>query len=151
MMTIGLWVAIVSTMLPIVGSDPSLNLAAFPAPVLGPWRVVKHYAPEGVEPDKAAIKKWMGKTAIYAPTGIKFDAEQCKKPSFKVDTVDAVTFLQDGLHIAPRRLGINDKNIKVITVSCAGKEWISPGSLLVLKDNQHLLTFWDGVFFELAR
>jgi hypothetical protein len=46
----------------------------------------------------------------------------------------------------------------VIDVECPSQRqpgpdprWQVPGAFLVVKDRDHLLTVWEGVFFELTR
>jgi hypothetical protein len=55
-------------------------------------------------------------------------------------------------------IGVTGDSVLVIEVQCpaqrrAGSDprWQVAGAFLIVKDRDHLLTVWEGVFFELTR
>ena len=96
--------------------------------------------------DEETIKNFMGKKAIYKFDMAQFDGEICNNPQYKEEVISDKD-LFEGFHIDIKNLGIPSDSIKVIEV----EDWTNPGSYLIIKDKNNLITVWDGVFFELVR
>jgi hypothetical protein len=62
---------------------------------------------------------------------------------------EADSYFWNGFRVAPSDIGINSAQVTVIEISCKGN-WVVPGSTLIVKSSDRLLTSWDGVFFELT-
>lgn len=113
----------------------------------GEWRVKKPiaYCPIYGMDDKT-INSYIGKKAIYKLDAARFDNEICNNPQYKKEIVSNEDFFV-GFHIEIKNLGISSDTIKVIEI----KGWTNPGSYLIIKNKNSLITVWDGVFFELER
>jgi len=96
--------------------------------------------------DEETIKNFIGKKAIYKFDMAQFDDEICNNPQYKEEVILDKDFF-NGFHVYIKKLGITTDSIKVIEV----KDWTNPGSYLIIKDKNSLITVWDGVFFELVR
>jgi hypothetical protein len=126
-------------------TEPSL-----PSDLFGTWKVVKHYEPGISAMDKAQADTWIGKSATYEVNAAKFEMETCADARYTIRTVDDDQFFSE-YRIPLKSVDIDVAKVSIIDVTCAGSDWIAPGSLLVVKNRDRVLTLWDGVFFELSK
>jgi hypothetical protein len=98
---------------------------------------------------------WRGRTAIYEASLARFADDSCDRPRYAVSYWSA-----NGLYGGARLmdLGIIADSVMTIAVGCptqpttgSDPRWRAPGAFLIVKDRDHLLTVFDGVFFELTR
>jgi len=101
--------------------------------------------------DKIQADSWLGKGARYERSIAEFATDRCSAPTYMLKIVDADRFFTEEFRVKAASLGIPSSKIAVVEITCGGSHWIAPGSLLVVKSKERLLTVWDGVFFELAR
>ena len=115
---------------------------------LGNWRVKGHQAPgvSAMPADTAAA--WVGRTAEYSNSRARFGTEECARPGYFSTTLAAGDFAAEFGVPAPA-LGL-EAPVTMITVRCRGG-WTVPGSRLLVRNPDLMLTPWDGVFFELQR
>ena len=122
-----------------------------PSSVGGAWKVVRWSAPGISGMRDGVADSWVGRAARFEAKLVEFGPERCEAPSYGPKSVEAENYFIEGFRIYPKELGITAKVVSVVEISCRGKQWDAPGSLLIIKDNDHLVTVWDGVFFELTR
>lgn len=118
--------------------------------VFGSWRVTGgRTCPNVCAMSDGEIAAWQGRTAFYADSLARFGTDSCSSPRYRVTVWTENDFLS-GLRSPARSFGIERDSTVVIDIGCPD-HWTAPGSLLLVKDQQHLLTMWDGVVFELTR
>ncbi len=116
----------------------------------GTWAVVGHSCPHICAMSGEAADAWLGRAMTVSATGLSFGESSCTNVSFVRTASSAADFFRDW-RVAPATLGVEQGEIEEVEVLCDGEEWIAPGSLLIVKDQNEMLTVWDGVFFELRR
>ncbi len=102
---------------------------------------------------KADIEKLLGKTITYSADLVSFFDNECKNPHYKKVTVSEDKFFED-FYVSFNRLGIKTKSIDFIDVYTdkeSKEHWESVGSTFMVKDNDTLILFDNGEFFEVAR
>lgn len=132
--------------------------AKAPAPVppfdpIGSWTVSGYSIPgiSAVTDDEARAHD--GQTVVLAPTEALSNGERCSEPKYPARAVDTEGFLATEFNLPPESLKpVAGRDLMtVVDVSCAGAAWTAFGSLLIVVDNDHVLTPWDGAFYELVR
>ncbi|PYS47588.1 MAG: hypothetical protein DMG13_27485 [Acidobacteria bacterium] len=118
--------------------------------IAGTWEVVGHVEPGISAMSNVEADSWLRKKARYENAIAEFGSERCTAPSYTKKLVNAKSYFMDEFRIQASQLGITTNEIAVVEVKCSDADWTAPGSLL-LKDQSHLLTVWDGVFFKLSR
>ncbi|WP_243121082.1 hypothetical protein [Clostridium autoethanogenum] len=112
-------------------------------PIAGTW-ILDRYVFTGdssISEDKA--KSMLGEKAEFSDKGVYFDNLICKNPSFKVKILDSKDYFQNNFKIDPSSIGIDEKYIKVVTVSSEDNffdEFIEINKNVMLK-------FTDGIIF----
>src|SRR5262245_31826969 len=114
----------------------------------GDWEVVAHHEPGISAMSTAEADQWIGRKARYSAESAQFGEQRCSSPSYDTTSLTADAFFQN-FRVPPKALDL-PVVIQVIEVRCAGR-WNGPGSRLFVKRPNAVLTFWDGVFFELRR
>lgn len=153
-MTRGMLVSLATLVLMIsAASTPQgaeLEHAAF-----GTWRVTGWNCPTDCAMTPAEADAWRGRTATYRHSLARFADHSCKDPRYSTGYWPA-----DGRYggASLLQLGVTGDSALVIEVQCksrrrAGSDprWQAPGAFLIVKDRDHLLMVWEGVFFELTR
>jgi len=125
--------------------------------VFGQWRVTGSMcAPGGCALSRAEVASWRGRVAIYSDTLARFAEHSCSRPRYTAGYWPA-NGSYGGATFAD--LGLRGDSAMVVDISCPGQpptgllkdRWEVPGGFLIVKDADHLLTIWEGVFFELTR
>jgi len=132
-----------------------------PAPaqhaVFGQWRVTGSMCgPGGCALSRAEAASWRGRVAAYSDTLAQFADHSCSRPRYTVGYWPA-NGVYGGASFAD--LGLSGDSAMVVDISCPGQpptglsgdRWEAPGGFLVVKDANHLLAIWEGVFYELTR
>lgn len=121
----------------------------------GNWRVTGSVCPTDCAIGRAEADAWRGRTATYGDSWARFANNSCNDPRYGVGHWPA-TGLYGGARLAD--IGVAADSVLVIEVRCPARpqmgtdpRWQVPGSFLVVKDHDHLLAVWEGVFFELTR
>ena len=98
---------------------------------------------------------WRGRTATYEGSKARFADKSCRSPRYSVGYWPA-----DGRYggASFADIGLTGNSAMVIEVRCPSQpqtgsdpRWQAPGAFLIVKDRDHLLMVWEGVFFELTR
>jgi hypothetical protein len=131
--------------------SPKRNDQALPFDVFGKWKVARHFEPGISSMDKTQADAWVGREACYDRTAATFGTEACTTANYVVNVVDADKYFLDEFRIEAKSVGIKPGKIHILEVTCNDSDWIAPGSLLIVKNKEQLLTVWDGIFFELVR
>jgi hypothetical protein len=121
----------------------------------GMWRVTGSMCPGECAIHRAEADTWRGRTASYEDSVARFADKSCERPRYNVSYWPA-TGLYGGARLTD--LGVTADSALVIEVRCPSQpptgpdpRWPVPGSFLLVKDRDHLLMVWEGVFFELMR
>jgi hypothetical protein len=116
---------------------------------LGRWRVVGHHAAGVSALSPREADAWIGREAVYTRATAGFAPDTCLGPRYITSTI-SLSELAAGFRVRPEDLQIAAANVQVIDVRC-GSGWSAPGNRLVVITPNRLVTFWDGMMFELAR
>jgi hypothetical protein len=121
----------------------------------GSWRVTGSTCPTECAISRVEADAWRGRTARYEESGVRFAEISCKGPRYNVSYWPA-TGLYGGARLTD--LGITADSVLVIDLQCptqprtgSDPRWQVAGSFLIVKNRDHLLAVWEGVFFELTR
>ena len=121
----------------------------------GSWRVTGSMCPAECAISRAEADAWRGRIATYENSLVRFAENSCKGPRYNVGYWPA-TGLYGGARLTD--WGITADSALVIDLECptqprtgADARWQVPGAFLLVKDRDHLLAVWEGVFFELTR
>lgn len=125
-----------------------------PAPpgLAGVWTIVAHHIPDIAGMTAAQADGWIGRS-LRLGSEIVSEGARCSRPSYTTVALDRDTFLQGNFNLPPGailRLA-NVDALNVITVTCEGRSLGALGQLIMQVDADHILSPWDGVFFELER
>lgn len=118
----------------------------------GEWIVTKIAGTSGIYAmSDEEMKSFIGKKAEYSQSLAAFDNEFRKNPVYKRETLSEATFFS-GFRTSFENLGLKGESVTIINIyENQNNLWINPGSCLIIKDNDSMLTVWDGVFFEMTR
>jgi hypothetical protein len=134
----------------LICAAPPLLFAQGPtSTIYGSWRVVSSRCPGVCAMSTAESARWRGKMARYSASVARFEADSCATPSYASRTLTDRDFI-GGFRTSLKSIGITADSVEVIEIGCRGT-WTVPGSFLIIKDRTHMLTVWDGVFFEMVR
>jgi hypothetical protein len=126
-------------------------------PVFGQWRVTRSIcAPGGCALSHAEAASWRGRIATYSDTLARFAEHSCLRPRYAV-TYWPANGLYGGASFAD--LGLRGDSAMIVVISCPGQpptglledRWEVAGGFLIVRNADHLLAIWEGVFFELTR
>jgi hypothetical protein len=115
---------------------------------LGRWRVVGHHAAGVSALSPREADAWLGREAVYTRASAGLAPDTCLGPRYVPSTMTLAELAAD-FRVRPEDLQIAATNLQVIDVRCGG--WVAPGNRLVVITPNRLVTFWDGMMFELAR
>lgn len=121
-------------------------------PFFGKWVVSKVSGTSRISAmSEAEIKSFIGKKAEYNRRLAAFDGESCENPIYKKETLSEADFFS-GFRSSFENLDLQGKSVTIFYVfENQSNPWINPGSSLIIKDNNTLITIWEGVFFEMKR
>lgn len=115
------------------------------APVFyGTWTVQK--AVGSAQISTGVEESMIGKKATYSTEKAIFDGEEVLNPVYEEQTVTNEQFVAD-YRSQLRAIGIDADSATIVKI----KDWTAPGSLLLVKDDQTLITLWDGTFYALKK
>ena len=115
-------------------------------PYLGEWSVSSVASP-GASGSNGGL---VGVRASYAAEQAQFGQETCTGPSYSRRWIAAAAFA-DAYDVRPEHLGLPTRGeIGMVDVTCGGGS-LGPGSTLILKSDDAMLTAWDGAYYELER
>ncbi len=138
---------IVPRLLILLSAAPPLLFAQ--GPIIGSWRVSGSRCPGICAMSNAEAGRWRGKVARYTPSVARFGSDSCTTPTYASSRLTGRAFMNDFL-TSLKSIGITADSVDVIEIGCHGR-WTNPGAFLIIKDRGHILTVWDGVFFEMVR
>ena len=139
------------------GSD-----GALPADIYGRW-VVKRLLPAGhISAGPRDLNAVVGTVAAYSASRVRvrvrassrrfgLDNFVVEHPKYRLTRDSADKFFQV-TYISPRDIGILTEYVEEIDIQDAdGNDVIGPAALLFIRDKNHLVTIWDGGYFEMVR
>jgi hypothetical protein len=128
---------------------------ATPAPLdpLGTWAVVGHHMPGISAIGEGEAKARHGQLLTLNRSEAVSSNDRCEAPTYAVRSVPAEEYLGVEFKVEPGKLTplAERDELQLIEISCNGTPWVGFGALLIEVDADHVLTPWDGVFFELER
>jgi hypothetical protein len=118
--------------------------------IFGAWRVVSYRFGDGPSVGEREARVLLGKSATYGLRHAGFAAEACLSPAYVTTRMTEEQFYR-AFRTSLRSIGISAGSAEVVEVSCQGRHWTSPGSLVIRLRGGRMLTVWDGVYFVLER
>jgi hypothetical protein len=123
--------------------------------VFGHWRVTGWSCPaQGCALARAQAAAFRGRPAFYSDSLVRISGTVCREPRYKIGYWPATGFY-GGSRL--KNFGIRADSALVVEVGCAAKpdsrsdpRWQVWGAFLIVKDAEHVLVVWEGVFFELT-
>jgi hypothetical protein len=123
--------------------------------VFGHWSVTGWSCPvQGCALAPAQASAFRGRRAFYSDSLVRIGGTVCRGPRYNVDYWPA-TGLYGGSRL--KDFGIRADSALVVEVGCAPQvhskldpRWQVWGAFVIIKDSEHLLVVWEGVFFELT-
>lgn len=130
-------------------TGPGTGETSGPGIIFGQWKIVSHLAVRISAMSDEEANHWHGKTAQYSELSAGFLEEICKTPSYSIKGVSEDDFFRE-FRADFKNFGIMGHAVPIVEVSCNGL-WIAPGSTLIVKSRDTIVTLWNGVFFEFRR
>jgi hypothetical protein len=138
------------------GSD-----VASPSYIYGRWVVRRLLPTNGISAGPRELNAVIGAVAVYSASRVqvRFPATQnarlenfvVEHPKYRFHLASADEFFRD-TYLSPRDIGILREYVEIIEIRNAdGSDVIKPATLLYVRDKNHLVTIWDGGFFEMVR
>ncbi len=115
----------------------------------GVWDVDNFSAPDTAEMSAEAAESILGSRGVYSKHIARFEDMQCLKPRYEHQSLDAETFMEE-FGVEPGQVGLADDDITRIEITCYDNP-LERGSTLFVKDEDTLMTVWEGVFFQMHR
>lgn len=120
----------------------------------GKWLIKKQlvYGPVGTYSNDD-IKKMLGKKLSYSNEKAMYETNTCEKPAYKKSTISQTDF-EASNKVKFSNLGItNNSIVQVIVYSDSSYKniWNGTGCTFYIKDQNTLILFDGGVYFELDR
>ncbi|ABR47642.1 hypothetical protein Amet_1443 [Alkaliphilus metalliredigens QYMF] len=114
----------------------------------GEWMAsdTTYYMPISAMSDDEYKSKYFGEIAWFSEHEASFVGESIENPIYREEVINNEDFFES-YRLELTDLGIEESNVKIIGI----ENWTNPGSTLIMKDKDTLITLWDGVFFELKR
>jgi hypothetical protein len=133
--------------------EPPASKPQPPFDPLGTWTVTGHSLPGISAMTEGEAQAHDGQTVQFATTEALSNGERCAAPKYPARSVDTEEFLATEFNLPPESLKpvAGKDSVTVVEVSCGDAPWTAFGSLVIAVDADHVLTPWDGVFFELER
>ncbi|MFL0248964.1 hypothetical protein ACJDT4_00900 [Clostridium neuense] len=116
-------------------------------PLYGVWTVSKFQIAGQTDLTDEKIKAFIGEKATFTNVEAKFNNDICKRPNYKIKIVDAEKYFLSNFKIKASEVGINEKDVKVITISSRNSFY---DEYIQINDN-YILKNYQGVFFFLKK
>lgn len=113
-------------------------------PLYGEWTVSKYQEVGQTDLTDEEIKNFIGKKAIFSGFEAKFNNDVCKRPNYKIKVVDSEKYFLSNFKIKASELGINQKQVKIITISSRNSfydEYVQINDNYILKNYEGVMLF----------
>lgn len=130
--------------------NPSIvTRATINLPIKGNWTVNRYVFAGDSSISMTEAKEMVNKKAVFEGNEVRFNGATCKNPNFKVKVVDSDVYFENNYKINPNSLDINEKYLKVITVSSNNNffdDFIQINDNLIMRYSDGLILFFtkDG-------
>lgn len=116
-------------------------------PILGEWKIEKYKksSENGLTDEEA--KKFLDKKVLFHEKVVVIGDDVCLNPSYKINNVSTSDYLLYQYKVKPEYLGIESKNIRIITLTSEEKLFYE---FIKEKDGEIIVNI-DGVFFYLTK
>lgn len=121
--------------------------------IMGQWIISKRLQTQNVSAvsEEEFEKNYLNKKVEYTSTSAQFGEDTLQKPSYESKEMSAEQFEQGYRGATFKQLGIDADSAMVIEVTKEKEQWLSPGGIIFVKNEEVLISYWDGVFFEMTR
>ena len=101
------------------------------------------------------IRNILGETIEFSPEKASFQNKICKNPIYKRSILSETDFFTHNGYTSFKEIGFQGKNIVKVEVFNEKEDyrnlWYSIGRKFFIKDENTLITNYEGVFFELVK
>jgi hypothetical protein len=128
---------------------PSVELSS----IYGHWVVKRLIPTSGISAGPEVLKPWVGTHISYSASAAKFGKQAIKIPRYNLRRVSAADFFVEN-KIRLKEVGIRAPFVfEIDVVDDRGRDVHvkGPGAFVLVRDANHLVTFWDGGAFEMVR
>ena len=115
----------------------------------GTWQIVSYRFGDGISVGARDAKRFVGRKIHLSAERAVSGREVCAQPTYESKRVDADQFFTE-YRTSLKSIGIKARDVELVEVQCGGRDWLVPGSSLIISKGQ-MLTMWDGVFFVLKK
>lgn len=105
-----------------------------------------YYMPISAMSKEEYRSKYFGRVVHYSKSSAAFNQERVSNPVYTERALTNEVFFEE-FGVELKDLGISDASVKVVQID----NWINPTSCIIMKDDDTIISLWDGVFFELKR
>jgi uncharacterized protein YecT (DUF1311 family) len=124
-------------------------------PLSGNWQIISYQVIGYPEMNTAEIKAWINRVIKFNTNMVimyeKGTMKVCPISESQVVQKDAEGYFLIGYKVKPHRLGVINKEIQVITLTCATESWFGKTQEFVILSDELMLIYWDGVLFYLVK
>ncbi len=133
----------------------SCNLFAIETlPIIGKWQIVSYQIIGYPKMEEIERNNWLGNIIEFNQQITLNDGKSshtCPKFDYQVTTENSEAYFLTGYKIKPYQLGIVEKNIQLIKITCQTNSWLSKSRWFTKISDIHMLGYWDGVLFFFAK
>jgi len=119
----------------------------YEAPIKGTWNIEKYKTIGKSTLATEDVNKLINKTAEFDVNCASFDDEMCNNAEYKIKNIDAKYYFSHTYNIDLSVLGINIKDIEVISVTSGEKLFYD----FIRINEKQLLAYMDNTFFYLTK
>jgi hypothetical protein len=131
---------------------PLLWGGEIPGAIRGTWVVKGCRFPGTYALSEKEAKSWIGKTLVIGDRCVSLKRATNSSPRFRYTLHTAETYFIEGFRFKPSAVGYKGSKVREYQITQAdGKDWVEPGSTLIILSDTEALACWDGVFFVLQR
>ena len=120
-----------------------------PAAVEGTWVITDSVTPGISALLPAESKNWLGQSFHYDEESVELGQTRCGKSTWTETSFNEKDFISE-YHISFQDLDIVANKISRFDVECAENQ-ATLGKSILVADNNHAFTYWDGVFFKMEK
>lgn len=101
------------------------------------------------------INELIGCSVEYSSNTAKFGNDICKNPVYKKSIISETNFFENNGYTTFKELGLQGDSVTMVEIFCEKEDysnfWYTIGGRFFVKDNNTLITNYEGVFFELIK
>lgn len=126
--------------------------------IYGRWVVKRLLTTSNISVGPRELNAMIGAVAVYSASRVKFSAPRVRfgvyvveHPKYHVSRESTDEFFRD-TYLGLPEIGVRGDSVEIIEIHDADdSDVIAPGTTLFIRDRNHIVTTWDGGYFEMVR